>query len=153
MGRDLPKVTQPPAGSGLEDHPRSADSSAPCGCPNPTTRGEWRPASWSMVCLNLLVPPHPPLRRPWQLLEPPCHQAKSAWGLGQDLIFPFLPLAGSACTTLSQRIATSSLTGPQDWTPSPTTPKRCLDQTGWCGGRECLGRAGVGQGAGGQQAM
>lgn len=104
--------------------------------------------------LSLLVPPYPPRRGLGSCWNPPVTKPNQPiWGLGQDLIFPFLPLAGSACIMLSQRIATSSLMGPQDWTPSPTTPKHCLGRTGWCGGRERLGRADVGQSAGGQQAL
>lgn len=90
-------------GAVLEDQSGSADSSAPQGGPYPTPRGEYRPASWSTGCS--LVPPHPGALA--AAGTPDTKQDQPTWGLGQDLIFPFLLLAGSARTMLSQRIATS----------------------------------------------
>lgn len=104
MGRDLPKVTQPPVWAlGCKSTlgwQAALFSEAP---PHPQGRVQ---ASFLEHALHLLVPPHPGALEATGI--PGTRQDQPIWGLGQDLIFPFLPLAGSARTLLSQRIATSS---------------------------------------------
>lgn len=73
---------------------------APQGCPYPTPRVS--AASFLEPGLCLLFPPHPEA-----LAASGTKQDQPTWGRGQHLIFPFLLLAGSARTLLSQRIATS----------------------------------------------
>lgn len=107
---------------------------APQGCPYPTPRvsASQLPRAW----LCLLVPPHP-----GALAAAGTEQDQPTWGLGQPLIFPFLLLAGSARTTLSQRIATSWF---ETGHPLPT-PIRCLRPSGltqWAG---VSGKVRVGQ--------
>lgn len=88
--------------------------------------------------LHLLVPPHPGALA--AVGAPGIEQNQPIWGLSQDLIFPFLPLAGSARTTLSQRIATSSLGRPGRpgaLAHPSATPASCLDHSGVIRWGEC----------------
>ena len=108
-------------------------------------------ASFLEAGLHLLLPPHPGALATAGILGTRLHSP--FWGLGQDLIFPFLPPAGSARTPLlSQKIATFSPGEFEDWTASPCPPSHCCDQTGemqWEGFVDisiCPGGMGVGVG-------